>query len=289
MRRLALEFAPEKSSWHSSDSLIKNTRQRYMITDIGRGTGYLAKGLLIIKKPGIRRYVITPLALNILLFGGLIYFGYAQFSPFVDWLLSYLPDWLGFLQWILWTLFTSFAAFFVFFVFTPIANIISAPFNAIMSEKIEEMLTGQDINSGVSLGTIIKDSILSQLGKLLHIAIWSLGLFLIGLIPVINLVAPFLWIIFGSWLLTLEYMDYPMGNHDMTFKQQKDLLKKRKGLTLGFGGGVMVLTTIPLVNFIVMPLATAGATVMWVEQLKPGHIGKYDDNDDTMVRMIDNV
>jgi CysZ protein len=237
-----------------------------MITDIGRGTGYLAKGFLLIKRPGIRRYVITPLAMNILFFGGLIYFGYAQFSTFVDWLLSYLPNWLGFLEWILWPLFTSFAAFFIFFVFTPVANIISAPFNAIMSEKIEEMLTGKDINSGVDLITLIKDSILSQLGKLLHIAIWSAGLFLIGLIPITAPISPILWIIFGSWLLTLEYMDYPLGNHDLTFQQQKDLLKTRRGLTLGFGGGVMVLTTIPLINFIVMPLATAGATAMYVEQ-----------------------
>jgi len=29
----------------------------------------------------------------------------------------------------------------------------------------------------------------------------------------------------------------------------------------------MVLTTIPLINFVVMPLAVAGATIIWVEQL----------------------
>jgi CysZ protein len=237
-----------------------------MITDIGRGTGYLAKGFVLVKRPGIRRYVITPLILNILLFGGLIYAGYAQFSPFVNWLLSFLPSWLGFLEWILWLFFTSFAAFFIFFVFTPVANIISAPFNAIMSEKIEEMLTGKDINSGIDLITVIKDSILSQLRKLLYIAIWSVGLLLIGFIPVINLISPALWIIFGSWLLALEYMDYPMGNHDFTFQQQKDKLKQRRGLALGFGGSVMVLTSIPVINFLVIPLATAGATAMYVEQ-----------------------
>lgn len=245
-----------------------------MIADIGRGTGYLAKGFLLIKRPGIRRYVIIPLLLNILLFGALIYSGYASFSPFVDWLLSFLPGWLDFLRWLLWILFTFFAAFLAFFTFTPIANIIAAPFNAIMSEKIEEMLTGQDVNSGVSLMTIIKDSILSQLGKLVYIAIWSAGLFLINLIPLLNFASPFLWIIFGSWLLALEYMDYPMGNHDLTFQQQKDALKQRRGLALGFGGGVMVLTTIPLVNFLVMPIATAGATAMWVEQLRP--VGKNE-------------
>jgi len=139
-----------------------------------------------------------------------------------------------------------------------------------MSEKIEEMLTGKDINSGVSLLTIIKDSIMSQIGKLFYIILWSVALLLISLIPVINFISPVLWVIFGSWLLTLEYMDYPMGNHDLTFQQQKDTMKKRRGLALGFGGGVMVLTSIPIINFIVIPVAVAGATAMWVNQINTG-------------------
>ena len=63
-------------------------------------------------------------------------------------------------------------------------------------------------------------------------------------------------------------MDFPMGNHDLSFDQQKQRLKQRRGLALGFGGGVMVMTSIPLVNFLVMPIATAGATAMWVDQLR---------------------
>lgn len=241
-----------------------------MITDIGRGTGYLAKGFSLIKTKGIRRYVVVPLTLNILLFGSLIWFGYAQFAPMVDWMMSFIPGWLGFLESILWLVITSMTAIIVFFTFTPIANIVAAPFNAIMAEKIEEMLTGKDINSGVSLMTIIKDSILSQLGKLVYIILWSMVLLLISLIPLVNFLSPVLWVVFGSWLMTLEYMDYPMGNHDLTFKQQKQKMKTRRGLALGFGGGVMVLTSIPIINFIVMPVAVAGATAMWVDQLSAG-------------------
>jgi CysZ protein len=58
-----------------------------------------------------------------------------------------------------------------------------------------------------------------------------------------------------------------MGNHDLSFANQKKKLGTRRGLVLGFGGSVMVLTTIPLINFVVMPLAVAGATIIWVEQL----------------------
>jgi len=238
-----------------------------MITDIGRGTAYLARGLSLINTKGIRRYVLIPLTLNIFLFGGLIWTGYSQFAPMVEWMMSFVPGWLSFLESILWLFITSLSAIIVFFTFTPIANIISAPFNAVMSENIEEMLTGREVNSGVSLLTIIVDSIMSQLGKLVYIIIWSLGLLIISIIPVINIVAPFLWILFGSWLLSLEYLDYPMGNHDLTFKQQKETLKKRRGLALGFGGSVMVLTSIPIINFIVIPVAVAGATAMWVDQL----------------------
>lgn len=238
-----------------------------MIADIGRGTGYLAKGLSLINSKGIRRFVIIPLLLNIILFGALIWVGYEQFAPTVDWMMSFVPDWLSFLENILWVLITTLAAIIVFFIFTPVANIIAAPFNAIMAEKVEEKLTGRDINSNVSLITIIKDSIMSQIGKLVYIMLWSLFLLLVSFIPVINLISPLLWILFGSWLLSLEYLDYPMGNHDLTFKQQKATLRKRRGLSLGFGGSVMFLTTIPVINFFVMPVAVAGATAMWVDHL----------------------
>ncbi len=248
-----------------------------MITDIGRGMTYLARGLSLINQQGIRRYVLVPLILNIFLFGALIWTGYSQFAPTVEWMMSFVPDWLSFLEGILWFFITSLTAIIVFFIFTPVANIIAAPFNAIMAEKVEELLTGKDINSGVSLMTIIKDSIMSQIGKLVYILLWSLVLIIISFIPVINLISPFLWLIFGSWLLSLEYLDYPMGNHDLTFKQQKQTLKKRRGLSLGFGGSVMVLTSIPIINFIVMPVAVAGATAMWVDQLSnSGGLSRLD-------------
>jgi CysZ protein len=96
--------------------------------------------------------------------------------------------------------------------------------------------------------------------------LWALALFLISLIPVINLIAPVLWVIFGSWLLSLEYLDYPMGNHDLVFDEEKRRLGERRGIALGFGGAVMVLTSIPIVNFVTMPVAVAGATLLWVEQ-----------------------
>jgi len=238
-----------------------------MISDIVKGTVYLGRGFQIIRQPGVRLYVVMPLLINIVLFAGLIWFGYEQFAPLVDKLMSYVPGFLDFLRWIIWFTISTFTAIVVFFTFTPIANIVAAPFNALLSEKIEARLTGKQIISDSSFIKMAHDSVLSQLRKLVYILLWSAALLLISFIPVINFAAPLLWMIFGSWLLSLEYLDYPMGNHELDFKREKQIVAARKGLALGFGGSVMALTSIPLLNFIVMPVAVAGATILWVEQL----------------------
>jgi len=183
-------------------------------------------------------------------------------------MMSWVPAIFNFLRWIIWIVISTFTAIFVFFTFTPIANIVAAPFNALLSEKIEIRLTGKAISANSSFMQMARDSFLSQIRKLVYIISWSAVLLLISLIPLVNFAAPFLWVIFGSWLLSLEYLDYPMGNHELNFTRQRQILAARKGLSLGFGSSVMVLTSIPLLNFIVMPVAVAGATVLWVEQLE---------------------
>lgn len=220
------------------------------------------------RQPGVRIYAVMPLLINTVLFASLIWFGYEQFSPLVDYMMSGVPAIFNFLRWIIWIIISTFTAIFIFFTFTPIANIVAAPFNALLSEKIEIRLTGKAISANSSFMQMARDSFLSQTRKLVYIISWSAVLLLISLIPLVNFAAPFLWVIFGSWLLSLEYLDYPMGNHELNFTRQRQILAERKGLSLGFGSSVMVLTSIPLLNFIVMPVAVAGATVLWVEQLE---------------------
>ncbi len=238
-----------------------------MVGDVTIGIQALARGLRLLNKPGVRVYVIVPLLINLVLFAGLIWLGYSLFLPVVEWMMSMVPGFLDFLEWLIWIFFGVLAAVTVFFSFTPVANIIAAPFNALMSEKIELHLTGQAPSSDMASPDGVElDQ--SQLGKLLYILLWALGLFLVSLIPVINLIAPVLWVVFGSWLLSLEYFDYPMGNRDLSFDEEKRRLRERRGIALGFGGGIMVLTSIPVVNFITMPVAVAGATLLWVEQFQ---------------------
>jgi len=46
------------------------------------------------------------------------------------------------------------------------------------------------------------------------------------------------------------------------------ILRRRRLLSIGFGAAAASLTMIPVVNFIAMPAAVAGATAMWVRELQ---------------------
>ena len=68
-------------------------------------------------------------------------------------------------------------------------------------------------------------------------------------------------------MLALQYTDYPMGNHELFVKEELILLRKHRGRSLGFGGAVTLMATIPVINFLAMPAAVAGGTAFWVDKL----------------------
>ena len=231
-----------------------------------QGFNYLLSGFKLILKPGVRFYVLIPLLINSLLFAAAIIYGASSLNGFIDWLITKW-SWLEWVEWLLWPLFVIVALAIVFFGFSIVANLIGAPFNGFLAEAVERMLTGQKIESDskISLIQIIIVSIKSEFQKLLYFVIRALPLLLLFIIPMVNIAAPVIWFLFTAWMLTLEYGDYPMGNHDILFKQQREKFSSNRPLAFGFGSGVMLLTMIPVVNFIAMPVAVAGATKMYVE------------------------
>ena len=73
-------------------------------------------------------------------------------------------------------------------------------------------------------------------------------------------------------MFSLEYIDYPMGNHGKFFKDAKRVLQQRRTVALGFGFVVAVFSIIPVINLVIMPIAVAGATALYVEHLGEQHI-----------------
>ncbi|MES9952915.1 MAG: sulfate transporter CysZ [Candidatus Thiodiazotropha sp. 6PLUC2] len=235
------------------------------------GASYLLRGVGLLSKPGIRPFVLIPLLINVLVFSLLIWLGIDQFEQLMN---RFLPDdesWLAWLRWLLWPLFAIAIVLMVFYTFTVIANLIAAPFNGLLAEKVELYLGGELPNQTSGAKQLMREvlpSILSELRKLSYFLLRAIPLLILFLIPVINVAAPFLWLLFSAWFLALEYGDYPMANHNLSFKQQHKRLKRARMSSLAFGGGLTLMMMVPLLNFVAMPAAVAGATLFWREQLQ---------------------
>ncbi|MCG6861924.1 MAG: sulfate transporter CysZ [Chromatiaceae bacterium] len=234
------------------------------------GAGYLFAGIKLITRPGLRRFVLVPLLINILVFSAAIWYGISQFESFLFWMESNIPSWLHWLDWILWPLFVLVLVILVFYSFTLVANLLASPFNSLLAEKVELHLTGRPLDEGGGWKKALVEllpTLLDEVKKLLFAAVLAIPFLILFLIPGINLAAPLLWFLYTAWILTLEYSDFPMGNHGLKFAEMRARLRRKRLLGLSFGAATAGMTMVPVLNFIVMPSAVAGATAMWIAQL----------------------
>lgn len=243
-----------------------------MISETLKGVSHVLNGFRLIQSRGIKRYVAIPTLINLILFSFAIWYGYTEIDQFLD---QKLPDWLSWLEFIIKPIFFITSLVVVFFTFTIVANLFGFPFNSVLSEKIEQNLSHETNikkssekkgylqllkNAGLGLG--------SELRKLLYMATRAIPLIIITFIPGVNALAPFLWFLFSAWMLAIEYLDYPMGNHDLNFKQQLIVIKEKRFLCLGMGAALLFMTITPILNFFAMPVGVAAATSLWTNHLK---------------------
>jgi CysZ protein len=238
--------------------------------NIAHGAGYLTRGARMLSHPSLRLFVIIPLAVNILIFGSLIGVGFSYLSAMMDSLLLGIPDWLDFIEWILWPLIGITVSLVTGYLFTAVALIIASPFNALLAEKAEELVTGRPVDALEGLGAALlalPRGILRELTKLLYYVPMAAFVLLVSFIPGINTVAPVLWFLLGAWMMSIQFVDYPMDNHQLSFADVKEAVRSRRLSSMGFGGLVALCTGIPIVNFFVVPAAVVGATLLWCEEL----------------------
>ena len=231
------------------------------------GARHAVLGLRLITRPGIRAYVIIPLLINIVLFTvALIALGSAL--DFV--VANYLGNWPDWIKSVIWGLLALLSAVMVFFTFSIVANLVASPFNGMLAEAVERHLRPEMSAMSFSwkrFGADLWRTVRSELKKLIYIALRALPLLLLSVIPGLNAAAPLLWFMFGAWMLCLEYLDCPLSNHQQFFPAVLTPMRARRRLALGFGGTITLLTLIPVVNFIAMPIGVAGATALYCRHL----------------------
>ena len=230
----------------------------------------MLEGAKMLSHPSLRLFVIVPLLVNVLLFGTLIGFGLSYLIEVIDRWLAWIPEWLGFIQWIIWPISGLTVSLITGYAFTAVALVIASPFNALLAEKAEELITGQPVDALEGLGPALMAmprGVLRELAKLLYYLPMAAFVLLVSFLPGINIIAPLLWFLLGAWMMSIQFVDYPMDNHQLRFADVKEAVRARRLSSMGFGGVVALCTGIPIVNFFIVPAAVVGATLLWCREL----------------------
>lgn len=230
------------------------------------GARYFIDGFSLIAKPGLRKFVVIPLLINVVFFVALFLLTQHFVLEFNHWFAGLVPTWLNWLSAVIWFLFLI-SFFLVFtFSFVLIANLISAPFNSFLSENVELLLVGKSVESHTLRETIydVPRIVLRQLSILGFYLPRAMLLLVLFFVPIVNIAAPAFWLLFHAYLMVLTYIDYPSDNHRISIPEVRTWLRGHRLATYGFGGSVLLFSMVPILNLLVMPAAVAGATKFWV-------------------------
>ncbi len=219
------------------------------------------------------KYAAAPVAIGTLLMGGAYWLLYHYFFRLVG---SYASaEWYKQIAYYLLLVVVTLLALLVFFfVFARIASALAAPFNDLISQRTEQLLSGRFEEPPFSLRLLLKDSARTIWHSLRILGIY-VALFIVGL-PLLVLPgvgAPVFGVysaLLSSYMFAYEYLGYPMDRRRYSFSDKRKFLRSRFVPAMGFGLGSLAAAAIPVVNMLFIPAAVAGGTLLFLDLNQKG-------------------
>lgn len=233
------------------------------IGDVGRGLGFLNK------HPRLWGWVIAPALVTLVVMVAAVLAVLRLADPIIVKATSWLPDFLhgiaGALVGVVVIVALGFGAL---LVFVSVAGMIAGPFNELLSEAIEEAVTGRE-GAKFSLGGFLRGAALGVLHGLRRLGVailWFVMLFVLGFIPVIGTIAA---TILGVWLASrgaaYDCYDAVLSRRELAYRDKLAFLASHRKRTSGLGLAVVGMLVVPGLNLVALGLGTAGATLASLE------------------------
>jgi len=245
---------------------------RFNPADLLRGFSYPARGYSVLRRfPGLSRYWVMPMLLTFvaLVASVMLTFAYADDLLALVW---HMPAADSSWRWLYnvayaFSFLLSLVAMVLGCVFG--STVVAAPFNDLLSEAIEERITGVPapaFSAARFLHELLRTVSLALSRLLLYAAIvgplWLLSWLVPGVGHALYLVA---WTLFTAAYFALDYVDWSASRRGLPIKARFALLAQRPLLMLGFGLAVWLCLFVPLLNLIFMPLSVAGGTLLFLD------------------------
>ena len=240
--------------------------------------------LYVKRHPRLYPFIALPLAINVLSFCLVIYFGFDFYRNLV---MSRLPQGDAW-YWLILNYFLVLVAIVVvlvliFFTFAPfivVGSLLAAPFNDVLSEKTELLLGGQTQEGPFSLIGFLRvagQALLTEAKKIGLFLLGMLALLLLHVVPLLGtMLYPILSVAWTVFFLVMEYTGYVFARRGLSFKDQRQIVYRNAALMSGFGLGLFCLLAIPFMQFFCIPLGVVGAVRLLAEANELGALMKVD-------------
>jgi CysZ protein len=238
------------------------------VRDFFAGVGLLGRGFAVWRTaPGLMFLGLIPALIVATVFvAGIIALGLnieniaAAVTPFAS---GWDEPWRTGIHVVAGLAFLAVAILIVLNTFTTVTLIVGQPFYERIWRHVEQLNGGVPTEAATGFWRSTGRGIVDGLRMLLPTLLVGLGLFLLGLIPVVGtILAAVLGAFVGGWYLTIELTGLAFEARGVGLRDRRRALRSRRALTQGFGVATYLLFLIPLGAVVVMPAAVAGATLL---------------------------
>lgn len=146
-----------------------------------------------------------------------------------------------------------------------IAGTLGSPFYDRLSEEVEHIVRGNLPAERPWWINAFWSVLHSAMGGWMWIAVVVLGTFL-NAVPAIGTALELAWTLAGSaFLVAREMLDGPLTRRRLTFREKLEFIWRHFGVLGPFGLTSTLLLWVPLLNFIMLPVAVVGGTLLFLD------------------------
>lgn len=229
-----------------------------------RGARFLAA------RPRLWKYILAPAMLALAILVGVIWFVASRAERAITWIVSWLPDFLE--RWVggaLEIVLVAALAVGGYFVFLALAALVAAPFNEMLSEAVEEEVTGA-AGSPFSIATFLRDLALgiAHAARRVIAYLFTIALlFVLGVIvPVVGpIAATVLAAVVSARFAAYDAFDAVWARRGWAYAVKIEYLRRHRARSYGLGGAVAALALVPGLNLIALSIGATAATLSFVD------------------------
>lgn len=240
-----------------------------ILEQIKIGTSTFFDAIPFIFKHKLGWFFIFPILFNIVLFFG----GWAAVGELTNISTDYtssvipIPDFLsGFVEVLIWLIIKI--SFFLIFAYLGgfIVLILLSPVLAIISEKVEEKITGNTYPFNIQqlIKDVLRGVIIALRNMIIEVGFLIL-LFFMSFIPVVGFATPFIMFFISAYFYGFSFIDYSSERNKMNIKSSIAFVRNNKGIATANGALFSLFMLIPYFGIMFAGFAaiisTVGATL----------------------------